>query len=261
MDIRHLTATTREGVALSLTPLTQADIDRVYELCQDPDIQRWAFSSNHYPRESAETFICEHTPDAWRAIDAGAFSTAEEGSELVWGVRIGENVDEAALWGTVGLKRLGEGRVEIGWWLGAGARGHGVMRAAAAAVVGAAFREDFPIHAEEIFWYAYLGNKASALVANRIGFQYTGYSVDVARVAQLGPAWTAVIHPGDPVEPTDWPAVGIFASGPGSEPDGGSCCGSSGDCGSSCSDGCSGSCSCDSAEPAVIQPFSRGCCC
>ena len=203
MDLRQLTATTRDGLPISLTPFTGADVERVHELCQDPEIQRWTTVPSPYPPEAAEGFVNEYAATAWRQLEAGTLSVEQAGPALVWGVRVGEGSPLTGLWGSIGLKLHGDRELEIGWWLGAGARGHGIMRAAVARLVETAFSPEAPLRATAVHWYAFLGNLPSAAVAQRTGFGYTGVTDHLGR-----PHWSAIIHPGDPIAPRDdWPAL------------------------------------------------------
>lgn len=203
MELRRLTTTTRAGLPVVLTPFTAADAGRVFELCQDPEIQRWTTVPGPYQREAAEDFVNEFAPAAWRQLAEGSFTTRQRGPELIWGVRIGEESSLGGLWGSIGLKPAGEGVVEIGWWLGAAARGHGIMRAAVARLIELAFSAEAPIQAAGVRWYALVGNLPSAAIAQRTGFTFTGIVEKLDR-----PHWSAVIHPGDPIAPrNDWPVL------------------------------------------------------
>ncbi|MDR1768954.1 MAG: GNAT family N-acetyltransferase [Propionibacteriaceae bacterium] len=201
MTLRHLATTTRDGLPLVLSPFTADDVGRVHELCQDPEVRRWTTVPDPYPRSAAEEFVLRSTPPAWEAVDAGAFDANREGPELTWAIRVPEG-ELAGLWGSSGLRPLGGGVLEIGYWLGAGARGRGIARAAAALLVETAFA--WPLNADEVRWYAALGNLPSARIAQRTGFAYAG----VTRNPRCGDAesWSAVIRPGDPIAPRDdWP--------------------------------------------------------
>lgn len=202
MDLRQLTTATRAGLPVVLAPFTGTEAERVYQLCQDPEIQRWTIIPSPYPHEAADGFVNEYAQDAWRRLADGTFTTQTEGPELIWGVRIGDG-PLSGLWGSIGLKLHGAHQVEIGWWLGAGARGHGVMRAAVELLLRTAFSPAAPIGAESVLWHAFVGNLPSAIIAQRTGFAYTGIARKFDR-----PHWSAVIRPGDPITPReDWPAL------------------------------------------------------
>lgn len=201
VNLRTLSTATRKGVPVVLAPFTTAEADRVFELCQDPEIQRWTTIPSPYPREAAESYVTDFAQAAWRQLAEGSFTTQTEGPELIWGIRVGEGSSLAGLWGSIGLKIHGAGQVEIGWWLGSGARGHGIVRASVALLLETAFSPAAPIRAEAVLWHAFVGNLPSARIAQRTGFAYTGEVEKFDR-----PHWSAVIHPGDPIAPrNDWP--------------------------------------------------------
>ena len=201
MSLDQLTATTRSGLPLILTPFCPNDAQRVFELCQDSEIQRWTTIPKPYLRKTAEQFVNEYTPPAWREVGNARFSTRKEGTELVWAVRIGGDSPLTGLWGSLGLKRHGNGEIEIGWWLGAAVRGRGIMRAAVAEVIATAFSPQYPIQASVIKWYAMIGNLDSATIAQRTGFGFTGTCQHA-----IGICWSAEIGPTDPIQPRDdWP--------------------------------------------------------
>ncbi|MCL2785143.1 MAG: GNAT family N-acetyltransferase [Propionibacteriaceae bacterium] len=204
MELGKITTVTREGLPLILSPFMTTEAQRVYELCQDPEIQRWTTVPSPYTLTDGEKFVTQFAPAAWEELANGSFSTEHEGAELCWGLRIAGSSEPAGLWGSIGLKRIGNRDMEIGWWLGADVRGHGIMKAAVEVVIQTAFSPDFPLHAASIRWYAYVGNHASAVIAQRTGFAYEGIN---EHPPSGGPAsWTAVLYPGDPMTPRDgWP--------------------------------------------------------
>jgi len=204
MDIHQLSAVTRGGLRVELTPFTPDDVDRVCLLCQDQEIQRWTTVPSPYATKDAQWFVCEYVPKAWREIDDGTFSAADEGAELVWAVRVAGDAPTAILWGSLGLKRLGQGRLEIGWWLGAEVRGQGIMQTGVHKVLEAAFSAEGLFQATEVIWHALVGNEPSARVAQRAGFRYTG----VTTIPMHGdkPVWEAVIRrDGDETPVASWP--------------------------------------------------------
>lgn len=201
VTLDQLTTTTRKGLPVIMAPFVPAEAGRVFELCQDKEIQRWTTVPSPYPRGAADQFVEEYTPPAWREVADGRFSSQKAGTELVWGVRVGGDSPLTGLWGSLGLKRHGNGAVEIGWWLGAAVRGRGIMRAAVEKVVEAAFDPAFVIRASVVQWFALVGNVPSAAIAQRTGFRFTG-TCDHA----TGRCWSAVIEPGDVIGPRDdWP--------------------------------------------------------
>ena len=204
MGLRELTTVTTTGLEILLSPLVEDDIERVYELCQDPQIQHWTTVPSPYPYSAAEGFVRDYTAPAWRQIDEGSFTTQYPGPELVWGIRVNKDSALSGLWGCIGLMLLGEGRVEIGWWLGAEVRQRGIARAAVRTGIEAAFSEEFPIRASCIVWHAFIGNLASAALAQRHGFRYTGIVEPDSHLRER--SWSAQLCCGDPIAPRgDWP--------------------------------------------------------
>lgn len=204
MDLRRLSTTTRQGLSVVLTPFTSDEVDRVRELCQDPEIPRWTPIPSPYLQEHAEAFVHGHARAGWEEFERGAIDWVNPGPEVTWGVRVGEGTPLEGLWGAIGLKRHGESRLEIGWWLGADARGLGIIRAAVALLTELALDADGPIRASSVLWVALVGNHPSAHIAQRTGYEYTG-----AEVNDKGERlWTAIIRPGDSVAPRDdWPEL------------------------------------------------------
>ena len=203
MNMQRLSTTTRRGTPLVLTPVTDEDTGRVHALCQDPEIPRWTTIPSPYSLSDAEAFVNDYVAVGWNRLDQGTFTAEPQSPELVWGVRVEEGPPTAGLWGVVGLKPLGDGEVEIGWWLGKDARGHGIMRAAVARVVEAAFSPGGSIQADAVRWFALIGNHGSATIAQRTGFTYTGTAIK-----QDQECWSAVIRSEDPIEPrSDWPEL------------------------------------------------------
>lgn len=198
--IDQLEATAHDGTRMLLSPFAAGDVGRVFEICQDPEIQKWTTVPSPYLMSHAEQYVNEYAPVAWRQVAAGAFSIEDDGPELTWGIRLVTD----GLVGAIGLKPGGRRRMEIGWWLGPSWRGRGIMRAAAETVVGMGFDT---LGAAEISWHAVVGNHPSAFVAQRVGFAYQGV-INVDRgIHKDEPNWSAVIRQGDPIAPRDWPKL------------------------------------------------------
>jgi RimJ/RimL family protein N-acetyltransferase len=192
---------------ITLRPFSSLDTARVCELCQDPQISMWTTVPNPYTLEDAEYYIRDYTSVAWREINTKTYTTETEGPELVWAVWVADGPLEG-LWGSIGLKRHGDRKVDVGYWLGAGARGNGIMPAAVRSVIEAAFHPRLPIQATSMWWYAFEGNKSSAFVAERVGMKYMG----LTRSPYCGDrdVMSAVIYPDDPRRSRDdWPDLGF----------------------------------------------------
>jgi RimJ/RimL family protein N-acetyltransferase len=137
---------------------TEADADAITALCQDPGIQDWTTIPVPYSRADALHFVA----DAERG--------AADGSSLTWAIRV-----DGALVGMIGLERRPAASAELGYWLGPGARGRGLMARAVAAVVDHAFApEPAGLGLDRLVWHAYVGNWPSRRVAERAGFTIEG---------------------------------------------------------------------------------------
>ncbi|MFJ6653126.1 GNAT family N-acetyltransferase [Microbacterium sp. NPDC091313] len=157
-----------------LSAPVEADVDAIFEACQDADIQRFTTVPSPYLREHAEHFI-GHSRQRWA-----------DGVEATWVIR-----EDGGLAGMIGLHGLAAGHPELGYWLGRPARGRGLLTEAARAVLDWGFAHD-GAHAARIEWRAVVGNTASARAAQTLGFRYEG----LLRQALAGPlgrddAWIA----------------------------------------------------------------------
>ncbi|GAA3653721.1 GNAT family N-acetyltransferase [Microbacterium marinilacus] len=179
-----------EPVVLHTTRLTlsrpvASDADAIFEVCQDPEIQRYTTVPSPYTREDAETFV-GLVSEWW-----------DSGSECVWAIR-----DVEGLAGMIGLHAIKNGAAELGYWLAPAARGRGYVDEAARTVVDFAFG---PLRLERLEWHAVVGNAASARVAQRLGFRFEG--VRRKGLAGHGPrvdGWIAGLLSTDPRTPQSW---------------------------------------------------------
>ncbi|GHE13564.1 GNAT family N-acetyltransferase [Klenkia taihuensis] len=158
----------RDGGVL-LRAHTEADLDAVWEQCQDPDMQRFTTVPVPYAREDAAWFL-EHVRRGW-----------EDGSAASWAIEV-----DGRFAGSVDL-RFGEGWASIGYGLHPWARGRGVMTTAAGLALGWGFGERDLVG---VRWEALVGNTASRRVAERNGFlvEGTARGSSVAR-GQRHDAW------------------------------------------------------------------------
>ncbi|MEU4412160.1 GNAT family N-acetyltransferase [Nocardia salmonicida] len=175
-----------------LTRPTGADIDRIVECCQDPDVQRWTTVPVPYQRGDAEQFLDRVVAPGWADnVPVWAIRTAEDGQ----------------VEGMVGLHTRGPGTCEIGFWLTPDHRGRGLMSRTITLVCDFGFAPD-GLALDRITWRAIVGNIASATVVRRNGFHYEGLarSGGVQRGARVD-EWLAARLPTDPAGPVDgWPA-------------------------------------------------------
>lgn len=144
--------------SLCLRPLGPADVEPVYQACQDPAIGKGiAVIPVPYTRSDAETFVHEIVPTGWEQDTAWTWAVAEP--------------DSPDLLGVIGLTRVGVGCDEVGYWLAPAARGRGLATAALAGACGVGFDRR---GLQSILWRALAGNDASRRVAERVGFQISG---------------------------------------------------------------------------------------
>lgn len=132
------------------------DIQAVFELCQDPQIQRWLPIASPFEHSDAQYFIDSYVPhgEASGAYTTWALRTAA-GSPLIGAVEV--RLDEAPA------------SASLGCWIGAPYRGRGLMAEALSAVVAYAFAAD-GMGLAELHWHSLTGNRASAVLADSLGF-------------------------------------------------------------------------------------------
>ncbi|MFC6009849.1 GNAT family N-acetyltransferase [Nocardia lasii] len=176
---------------LWLTRPTGADIDRIVECCQDPDVQRWTTIPVPYQRGDAEDFLDRVVAPSW------ADNTP------VWAIR---TVEGGQVDGMIALHARGPGTCEIGFWLTPDHRGRGLMSRAIALVCEFGFAPD-GLALERITWRAIVGNHPSAGAVRRNGFHYEGLgrSAGIQRGERVD-EWFAARLRTDPAEPTTWPS-------------------------------------------------------
>jgi RimJ/RimL family protein N-acetyltransferase len=195
-----------------------ADARLVFEYCQDPTFERYLTVPWPYRLSDAEQFLSDYVPRAW-ANDR----------EYTWALR-NPSPSDAELLGVIGLRlpsgtsagggdaggtrdgaddtaRAGAAAQDasIGFWLGAPHRGRGYMPEAVRLVAHWAFSTGVT---RSIHWECLVGNTASARVAQKSGFSFTGVhsSVMAHRDGSHPSSWQAMLHAADAntVKP-DWP--------------------------------------------------------
>lgn len=143
-----------------LSPVTDADTDRIYDACQDTQFAKWLPWAGGYTWEKAEQFTTETAPQSW-----------ERGNPL-WGIRaLDQKGHPGELAGTIDIRDLGEGVWEIGFWMHRDSQGKGLMTAANRLVIDAAFRD---LGAKRILHHAKVGNYPSRRIARNLGFRPEG---------------------------------------------------------------------------------------
>jgi RimJ/RimL family protein N-acetyltransferase len=162
-----------ESPALRLEVPGPADVEAIVEACQDPVLQRFTTVPAPYSRDDALTFLDRIVGRGWAT-----------GREATWGLR---GPGSSLLLGVVSVRL---GTRDVGFWTTRAARGRGLMTEAVRLVADWALGE---ADLGQLHWEGYVGNDASAAVARRAGFTYTG----------VGPG----MHPGrDGGRPLCWKA-------------------------------------------------------
>jgi RimJ/RimL family protein N-acetyltransferase len=164
-----------ETARLVLDQPTLDDIDTIVEYCQDPVFEAMLTIPWPYTRENAVEFVTEFVPRGW-GLDV----------EYAWALR-----RDGRLLGVASFRTRGD----IGFWLGAEHRGNGYMTEAVGGILDWVFATGVPA----VSWQCLRGNEASASVARRAGFMFTGErdSSHVHRDGKPKPAWHGRLEAGD----------------------------------------------------------------
>ena len=204
-------AARRDGAmlpALLLSAPDGADVERIAEICQDPDIQEWTTVPRGYTRADAEDFVTGAVVEGWRS-----------GEGPTWAVRE-ERPGGAVLVGMMGLSGRVGGVWEIGYWLDPAARGRGTASRAARALVETAFDPDGPLRAAALRWrcdiHDGVPNWASWRVARGLGFRREGRVRSLlVNDGVLHDGWIGTLLPGDPRRPAaPWDGPVVVAGRP-----------------------------------------------
>jgi RimJ/RimL family protein N-acetyltransferase len=166
-----------------LRPFRPDDEDEVFRACQDPQIQRWTSIPRPYLREHAHQYVAEFTPRAWAAGTAAPMGAFDE--------RTGQ------LLGAIGLitqERGGE--AEVGYWVAPWGRRRGVATAGTRALARWAFAT---LDLRRLRWRAEVGNHASRLVAETLGFQVEGVQRNgvIRPDGRVADCWFGALLPGE----------------------------------------------------------------
>lgn len=173
-------------VRLVLNLPTEADVDLTTRYCQDPLFERFMVTPWPYTRADAVGFLVDYVPRAWERDD-----------EYSWAIRA-----DGEFLGMIGFRPASN---DFGYWIGEPHRGHGYMTEAAGAVLDWLFAHGF----DDIQWECFVGNSASARVARKNGFRFTGENPShiASRDGSHPPALQGVLSAGDSREPKPgWPA-------------------------------------------------------
>lgn len=164
---------------LVLRPPTAEDVDRITEICQDPDIQRFTRIPVPYGRQDAETFVAMAT----EALQQG------HGAHLLVEV-------EGAVVGCVGASiDPTDQRGLVGYWSAREARRQGITTRALRRLCRWLL-EDVGVARLEL--YAAATNPGSNAVAERLGFQLEGTRRSAMLLSAVGDL------PAERVVANDW---------------------------------------------------------
>lgn len=167
---------------------TRADTVAITEGCQDPEVVRWTTVPTPYRPQDAAAFVDALVGPGW-ASDR----------EYTWAIR-----RPGSIW-LEGVISYRTAHRDLGFWLAPGARGQGLVHDAVALVVDWAFDRGAP----DVYWECYVGNVASASVARRAGFAYTGTgSANIpGRDGSPTSAWKGLRRAdGTPASDLPWPS-------------------------------------------------------
>jgi RimJ/RimL family protein N-acetyltransferase len=187
-----------DGV-VTLRAATPADVDAMWEMTQDAEMQRWTAVPVPNTREMSERFALEVGAEAW-----------DQGTARMWVVETEDDTGRARFAGNVDLR--GGPVADLGFSLHPWARGRGVMTAAVRLAVDHGFTE---AGVEAVHWRAHVGNEASLRVAHACGFTLVGTSPALLHErGRLLDAWTAVLRFGDaPYARAPWHDAPVLDAG------------------------------------------------
>ncbi|MDR2381738.1 MAG: GNAT family N-acetyltransferase [Bifidobacteriaceae bacterium] len=152
------------GELCELTPFNPADTQRVFDYCQDGEIQRWVPVPVPYRMEDAAVFTTSTAQKGWGGPGLVA--------ERTWAIRQLGPDGKPYLAGAVCLRPNPPGAsAEIGYLLAADSRGRGLATDAVNTAVGHAIRD---LGMRRVYWQALVGNWASRRLAVRCGFKVEG---------------------------------------------------------------------------------------
>lgn len=140
--------------ATALRAWREDDVEPLAALCRDPEISRWTRLPEEYGRDDARAYIDSRAEalQSGRSLDLAIAAPGE-----------------GALLGSISLLRFAwaDRRGEVGYWLGAPARGQGHATRATLLICAWGLRE---LGLERIELLAAAGNVRSQAVAERAGF-------------------------------------------------------------------------------------------
>ncbi|MFC9694798.1 GNAT family N-acetyltransferase [Kribbella sp. NPDC056951] len=183
--------------SITLRAHTPADADAVYEMCQDPVMQRWTTIPVPYSHADAVSFLTELVPNGWR----------DENGSRHWAIDV-----DGRFAGTISLHDISGGVGEIGFAIAPWARGAGAMTRAVKLVVRHVFDD---LNWDRVIWRAHVGNWGSRRVAWKAGFRGLVVVPGAAQARGVRyDEWVATVGRDDELEPQgNWWTVPEFGGG------------------------------------------------
>lgn len=145
--------------AVTLRPVTAADVDDIVATCRDEQVQLWTTVPSPYTGEDAERFV-RQAAAGWAA-----------GGPLVLAVEAVDDDDRARYAGSVSLRTDAHGGADVGFALAPWARDRGVMSRALRMMLTYGFSQ---LELQTVHWRAHEGNWPSRRVAWACGFRVEG---------------------------------------------------------------------------------------
>ena len=173
------------------------DVERIVEMCTDPESQRWTTVPAPYA-----------TADAHQFLAAVAQEWSKPDDLRYWAISAANDPTETLL-GPIDLRPRGGGLAEIGFMLHPEARGRGLMTAAVRLAVQWWFQE---AGGRRVTWRAFAGNLPSWGVVQAVGFRFdtVTHLSTALRTGELSDEWHGAIDLDDPTPPTR-PTVAVLA--------------------------------------------------
>jgi len=137
---------------VALRAWREADAPAMVAALADPEIPRWTRVPSPYTARHAREFL-------------------RRGDELEMSFAIVEAAGDGAILGGIGLRDLGDGVGQLGYWVAAGARRRGVASDALRLLAGWALEEAGMGRVQVL---ASVGNRSSQRTALRAGFEREG---------------------------------------------------------------------------------------
>ncbi len=154
---------------LRLRPPRESDVPAIFRLCSDPDVQRFTRVPSPYTEDDARSFLSLH---AARIEDGTGVHllAADTATDEVLGA-IGGDIDHR------------DYSAEVGYWVGAEARGRGIATRGTRLLVRF-FLEELDVR--YVMLHAAVANPASNAVARRLRFTHEGTSRDAMLLGPTG---------------------------------------------------------------------------